>query len=29
VPGIAQAPEPELLKRWTAEHVAFRAASTR
>jgi O-succinylbenzoate synthase len=29
VPGIAQAPDPELLKRWTAEHVAFRAASTR
>jgi len=29
VPGIAQAPDPELLKRWTAEHVAFRSASTR
>ena len=29
VPGIAQAPDPELLKRWTAEHVAFRAPSTR
>ena len=26
VPGIAQAPDPELLKRWTAEHVVFRAA---
>jgi len=29
VPGIAQAPDPELLKRWTAEHAAFRAPSTR
>jgi len=29
VPGIAQAPDPELLTRWTAEHVAFRSASTR
>jgi O-succinylbenzoate synthase len=29
VPGIAQAPDPELLKRWTAEHLAVRAASTR
>ncbi len=29
VPGIAQAPDPELLKRWTAEHVAFRASSAR
>ncbi len=29
VPGIAQAPDPELLKRWTAEHAAFRPASTR
>lgn len=29
VPGIAQAPDPELLERWTAEHVAFRPASTR
>ncbi len=29
VPGIAQAPDPELLKRWTAEHAAFRTASTR
>ncbi|HKW93298.1 MAG TPA: o-succinylbenzoate synthase [Methylomirabilota bacterium] len=26
VPGIAQAPDPDLLKRWTAEHVAFRAS---
>jgi O-succinylbenzoate synthase len=29
VPGIAQVPDPELLKRWTAEHAAFRAPSTR
>ena len=29
VPGIAQAPDPELLKRWTAEHAAFRPISTR
>lgn len=29
VPGIAQAPDPDLLKRWTVEHVAFRPASTR
>jgi O-succinylbenzoate synthase len=29
VPGIAQAPDPELLERWTAEHAAFRAPSTR
>jgi O-succinylbenzoate synthase len=29
VPGIAQAPAPELLKRWTAEHATFRAPSTR
>jgi O-succinylbenzoate synthase len=29
VPGIAQAPDPELLKRWTAEHATFRAPSTR
>ena len=29
VPGIAQAPDPQLLKRWTAEHAAFRPASTR
>jgi o-succinylbenzoate synthase len=25
VPGIAQEPDPELLKQWTIEHVAFRA----
>jgi hypothetical protein len=29
VPGIAQAPDPELLERWTAEHAAFRNASTK
>jgi O-succinylbenzoate synthase len=29
VPGIAQAPDPQLLARWTAEHAAFRAPSTR
>jgi len=29
VPGIAQAPDPELLKRWTAEHATFRVPSTR
>jgi hypothetical protein len=29
VPGIAQVPDPELFKRWTAEHAAFRAPSTR
>jgi o-succinylbenzoate synthase len=29
VPGIAQVPDPDLLKRWTAEHAAFRAPSTR
>jgi len=29
VPGIAQAPDPELLERWTVEHAAFRAPSTR
>jgi O-succinylbenzoate synthase len=29
VPGIAQAPDPELLRRWTAERAAFRASSTR
>ena len=27
VPGIAPAPDPDLLKRWTAEHVAFRASA--
>jgi len=25
VPGIAQEPDPDLLKQWTAEHVSFRA----
>jgi o-succinylbenzoate synthase len=25
VPGIAQEPDPELLKRWTVEHASFRA----
>ena len=25
VPGIAQEPDPDLLKRWTAEHASFRA----
>jgi O-succinylbenzoate synthase len=25
VPGIAQEPDPELLKRWTVEHAAFRS----
>lgn len=29
VPGIAQVPDPDLLKRWTAVHAAFRAPSTR
>jgi O-succinylbenzoate synthase len=29
VPGIAQAPDPDLLKRWTAERAAFRAPSDR
>jgi O-succinylbenzoate synthase len=29
VPGIAQTPDPELLRRWTAEHAAFRVPSTR
>ena len=27
VPGIAQEPDPELLKRWTVEHASFKAAS--
>jgi len=25
VPGIAQEPDPELLKRWTVDHASFRA----
>jgi hypothetical protein len=25
VPGIAQEPDADLLKQWTAEHVSFRA----
>lgn len=29
VPGIAQAPDPELLRRWTAQHASFRSDSTR
>jgi O-succinylbenzoate synthase len=29
VPGIAQAPDPDLLKRWTAEHAAFRVPPSR
>jgi O-succinylbenzoate synthase len=27
VPGIAQAPDPELLRRWTAEHARFRSGA--
>ena len=26
VPGIAQEPDPDLLKRWTVEHASFKAA---
>ena len=29
VPGIAQEPDPELLRRWTAQHAAFRSPVTR
>jgi hypothetical protein len=29
VPGIAQEPDPELLKQWTVEHASFRAAGAR
>lgn len=29
IPGIAQAPDPDLLKRWTAEHAAFRVPPSR
>ncbi len=27
VPGIAQEPDPDLLKRWTVEHASFRGRS--
>src|SRR5205823_160747 len=29
VPGIAQAPDPDLLARWTVEHASFRAEQSR